>query len=197
MPIPLGVLAVAGAGAAPGVPGVYQFLETVLVGSTPQSTITFSNLNSTYGSTYQHLQIRATLRTDRANNGDALRLRFNSDTGANYAYHTLRGEGSGSPFAEAAANQTVLEIAYSEAANNTANSFAAAIIDILDPFETTKNTTARGLSGFTSSIGRIPMYGGFWNNTAALTSIECRVAFGTNWVQGTRISLYGLRIANV
>jgi hypothetical protein len=171
-------------------PNHFYHLETVRLGGNAAS-VEFTNL-ARYND-FQHFQIRATLRTNRANNGDALRLRFNNDSGTNYSVHVLRGEGSNTLFSEGGGSINYLEIAYSEAANNTASSFAGAVIDILDPFETTKNTTARGLSGYTSSVGRLTYYSGAWYNAAALTTILCYPAHGSAWVQGTRISLYGLK----
>ena len=73
MPIPLGVLAVAGAGAAPSGPGAYELIETTLL-SSAQKQITFSNLN-TYSTTYEHLQIRASIRSNRtASNDDFIKI---------------------------------------------------------------------------------------------------------------------------
>jgi len=86
MPIPLGVLAVAGAGGGGGAAGAYEWIETVSVG-TAVSSVSFSNLNSTYGTTYQHLQLRAAYRTSSVVGFTDMRLRFNSDTGSNYSFH--------------------------------------------------------------------------------------------------------------
>jgi hypothetical protein len=190
MPIPLGVLAVAGAGAG-GAAGAYELLETVLVGSGGQATITFSNLNSSYGSTYQHLQIRAAARTARAANGDTGNLYLNGVTTSSYARHYLQGNGS-AVSSDAVTSQSDMNNLYAlPGANATANAFAAIVIDILDPFEGTKNTTVRALSGLASNENLIRLGSGFFNSTAAVTSITLD-AIG-DFAQYSRFSLYGMR----
>ena len=197
MPIPLGVLAVAGAGAGP-VPGgpAYELLETeILTGS--QSSITFDNLNSTYGSTYQHLQLRMLLRSNRANVYDLGRLRFNTDDGSNYATHYMIGTGS-TVISDAETSQTSIKLYRAIVGGNaSANVFGTGIFDILDAFETTKYTTVRGLEGhlIPSNDQRLQLTSGLWMNTAALTDITIDSSFGANLVSGTRVSLYGLRSA--
>ncbi len=198
MPIPLGVLAVAGAGAAPSGPGVYEWLETTVLGSN-QASVVFSNLNSTYGSTYQHLQIRATQRGSAADTGGQGLLRLNGDTNTNsYAMHQLFGTGS-SVSSEAVVSGVLGGIAPAgrfPAANATANTFGATIIDVLDAFETTKNKTIRMLGGQASSENRIFLASGLWLSTAAVTSLTLLIQDGSNYVTGSRFSLYGMRSVN-
>jgi hypothetical protein len=183
-------------GAALAAPvGAYELLETqILTGN--QATITFSNLNSSYGSTYQHLQIRATQRSSVADNGAQAVLSFNSDTNVNsYAMHQLFGNGS-SVQTEAVTSGFlggIAPVGRIPGANATANSFGGVIIDILDPFETTKNTILRALSGSPSTEARINFVSGVWLNTAAVTTITLQPQGGGNFVQYSRFSLYGLR----
>jgi hypothetical protein len=194
MPIPLGVLAVAGAGAGPVVAGnAYEHLETQILTGT-QATVSFSNLNSTYGSTYQHLQIRMLLRTNRASQPqDTGIFTFNSNT-SGYANHFLYGY-NGSVTSAASVSQARIEFAISIAGStNTANLFSGHIMDILDPFETTKNTTVRtlgGAAGAGATLAITELQSGFWNNTAAITSITFD-AIG-DFIAGSRFSLYGMR----
>ena len=190
MLIPLGILdyPVSAAGVA-----AYDLLETeILTGS--QATVTFSSLNSTYGADYQHLQVRIVARTDRANTGDVLLTRFNGDSGSNYSYHTVYGNGS-TVTSTGAGSDSVLEIFRISGATNTANSFGAVVLDILDPFETTKNTTIRALSGLTGSLNEVHLRSGAWYNTDALTSINFD-QFGSNFVTTSRFSIYGLKKAS-
>jgi hypothetical protein len=189
MPIPLGVLAVAGAGAAPVPAGnAYEWLETVSVGSGGQASVSFSNLNSTYGSTYQHLQVRITFKGETANT-ESLRMRLNSDTGSNYNIHAVLGDGSAvSSFG--LANQVWMTIGDSK---NTANAFTGAIVDVLDAFETTKFKTIRVLSGTSEAVTRVDLASGAWRNTNAITDMSFFMNSGTDIAQFSRISLYGMR----
>ena len=187
MPIPLGILAVAGAGAAGGASD-YVRLETTLI-STNTASVTFSNLNNY--ATYKHLQIRAVLRGDFADVAGSAFVTLNSDTGNNYARHLLNGNGS----SVSSSGQISTASMYNFnllGANAGTNSFSPTILDILDFSSANKNTTLRSITGFVDSQFGVSIRSGFWNNTAAVTSINIAPA-GGNFVAGSRISLYGIR----
>lgn len=182
MPIPLGVLAVAGAGAGPVVAGnAYEWLETQVLTS-DQASVTFSNLNSTYGSTYQHLQIRMAVFSDTW-----ITMRMNGVTTGQYARHELRGNGS-TVISTGASNQNTMLIGLGSSATVP----VATITDILDAFETTKNKTIRSLSGVATTTSYIQLTSGVWLDTAAITSVEIK-HFDSTFKTGSRFSLYGMR----
>ena len=188
MLIPLGILdyPVSAAGASS-----YDLLETeILTGS--QATVTFSSLNSTYGADYQHLQIRYVARTATGTgNAGNYYMRFNGDSASNYAWHRMYGDGS-SVTSAAGSSQTQIVPAFLDRASDS-NIYSMAVIDILDPFETSKYTTTRCLWGGTnSSFPGIGLNSGLWQNTAALTSISFGVP-GYDLAIGSRFSLYGLK----
>ena len=188
----LGVLAAQAEAAAPAAAGSYDLLATeILTGS--QASVTFSSLNSTYGSTYQHLQIRATFRSNRSASTGGAGIRFNSDSGTNYTRHWLEGDGS-TVESSAVTSTDLTDLGAYTATTATANAFAASVVDILDPFETTKYTTIRRLNGYAANVYNIALGSGLWMNTAALTDIEIFDRFST-FVTGSRFSLYGLKKA--
>jgi hypothetical protein len=188
MPIPLGVLAVAGAGAAGG-GGSFDLLETTLI-STNTASITFSSLGSY--SNYKHLQIRATTRSAT---GDSTGITFNSDTGNNYARHALYGDGDGvyNSTQTSAANIRLLQ--QPVISTGVANAFGGMVLDILDFSNSSKNTTIRAFYGKNdgSFDDYIMLTSGFWNNTAAVTSITLTSITSGNYVAGSRFSLYGIK----
>ena len=141
MPIPLGVLAVAGAGAGPVAAGnAYEWLETTVLGSAT-SSVTFSNLNSTYGSTYKHLQLRVA-----AFSSSWIAIRMNGvTTDGAYTYHELRGNGSSVTSSANAGGQTFLLAGLGQSSTGP----TALVTDFLDAFSTNKNKTIRSLSGTT------------------------------------------------
>jgi hypothetical protein len=188
MLIPLGFLA----GSGGGVASDYELIESVILGSS-QSSVTFSSLD-TYSSTYKHLQIRWTARSDRSGqDNDVLGIRFNGDSGSNYAFHRLGGDGS-SVFSESGTSQTLPAFGYTVAAGTTtSNSFGAGVIDILDPYSTTKNKTVRVLSGLTGGRSWVFLASGLWMNTASATSITVDQLYGPNFIAGSRFSLYGIK----
>jgi hypothetical protein len=119
-------------------------------------------------------------------------LRFNADTGSNYATHRLIGNGS-AVSSSAATSQTFSQGGANVSNSGATNSFAASVLDILDPFETTKNTTIRSLGGTPDSASiQISFYSGVYLNTAAVTSIVLFPNIG-NYVSGSRFSLYGIK----
>ena len=188
MPIPLGILAVAGAGAA-GVVNDYFWLETTVLSSNAAS-VTFSNLGNY--SQYKHLQIRWTTRDSWSDNFASTNIRFNGDSGANYASHRLWGNGS-SALSAADTSITEMRINLTAAALSDANTFSAGVTDILDFSSTSKNKTIRTLHGVVSpgEVTAITLQSGFRNNTAAITSISFSAV--SNFVSGSRFSLYGIR----
>ncbi len=190
MPIPLGVLAVAGAGAA-GAGAAYEWLESQILTGT-QASVTFSNLNTNYG-IYETLQLRYLFRDGRSNAFGAAFITLNGDSAANYRDHNLRGDGS-----------TVFSDSYSrsgipiEGTGNTAtaSAFAGGIMDFVDAFNTNKNTVIRNLHGRTiGGDNFVALSSCLWNNTAALTSMTITPSGGNSFLTGSRFSLYGLRSA--
>ena len=178
------------AGNSPYIPfsSDYDLLETeILTGS--QSSVVFNNLNSTYGADYQHLQARCVFSGGGV--VSSLRIELNGDAGLNYSLHVLYGNGS-SVLAASSAPSDIWALGNSV---TTSNAFAASIVDILDPFETTHYTTARILHGRTGSSNSIELLSGNWRNTAAVDTINFRVDGGQTLVAGTRLSLYGLKAA--
>lgn len=194
MLIPIGIISAAGASA-----GSFDLLETTLLTGS-QASVTFSNLNSSYGSTYQHLQIRATARTDRSGaDSDPVILQFNGDTASNYSRHALGGYnfgGSSAVYSNSAASQTSLFLAEAmPVSSSTASAFGAFVTDILDPFETTKNTTVRTLNAMSAAWSSVELRSGAWFNTNAITSIVMKPLVGGNFVANSRFSLYGWKVA--
>lgn len=188
MPIPLGILAAAGAGAAGG-GGAFDLLETTVLGSSA-SSVTFSSLSSY--SAYKHLQIRYSARSDRPAGFDSLVVTLNGDTGANYSYHFLEGNAS-SVVSGASTGNNFMILGYAGGNNTTANVYGAGTLDIFDFNNSSKKPTLRSLTGIAASITRIAFFSGLRNATAAaVTSINLS-HFGSNFVSGSRFSLYGIK----
>jgi hypothetical protein len=185
MLIPFGVLSAARAG---GVAGDYELISTTVLTGT-EATVTFSNLGD-YSSTYKHLQIRIVARTDRSGeSNDFALLRINGDTGSNYRSHFLYGNGS-SVFAGDSASTGILAFRLA-AATSTANTFGAIVLDILDPYSTTKNKTVRYLGGSTS-LAEIHIGSGARFNTETTNTISLTGGVGS-FISGSRFSLYGIK----
>ena len=170
--------------------GAYDSIATTTVGAGGAASITFSSIPSTY----THLQIRGIYRSNYAGTTDNLLMRFNGDTGANYAEHILRGDGSSAGvFADA--NMSYI-IATVDQAGNTAGSnvFGVDVIDILDYANTSKYKVMRNLSGRDNNgDGGVSLSSGLWQNTSAISTIVLYPRYGTAMQQYSQFALYGIR----
>jgi hypothetical protein len=166
----------------------YFQIATTTVGSGGTATITFSSIPATY----THLQIRGICKTDRADDNDLVKMRFNSDTGSNYSQHYLLGSGSAASTGGSASASSIMTI--SGAGNNVANAFGVGVIDILDYKDTNKYKSVRTLGGYeTNSTGFVSLYTGAWFSTSAITSIQLSPNIGSNFNQYSQFALYGIK----
>jgi hypothetical protein len=178
------IAAIHGTG-TPAVTNSYESIATVLVGSGGSSSISFSSIPSTF----KHLQIRQFNLNDTA--GQTLFIRFNSDTGSNYARHQVGGTG-GVTYASGEASQTAGFIGFGSG-TTTSGYGAATITDVLDYTNTNKYTTVRALSGNDyNGAGQIVLRSSLWMNTAAVTGITIYPDSG-NFTQHSSFALYGIR----
>lgn len=181
MPFGLGFFATAGAG---GAAGSFDLLETqVLTGN--QTSVEFTNLNTAYGSTYQHLQLRL---VSLSNADTWYRLQLN---GATSGYRSQRIIGEVSTFSSANYTSTSDGMQLF-GLTGTSTIPGRAIMDFLDPFETSKTKVVRTLTGGPNTVGFIS---GLWNSTSAITSIKINQTDGWAFTQYSRFSLYGLKAA--
>jgi hypothetical protein len=182
----------AGTGTIQLVPAQQAFvlLESVVLTSS-QASVEFTNLVSKYADNYQHLQIRASFAGNNTNNSPA--IFFNGITTGSYAWHFLNGDGS-TVASGASASDANIFIGQGGTSSNT-DIFGAHVIDILDPFETTKNTTTRTLSGLMAPgyLNAIYLNSGVFLNTAAVNSITFTDRLGRAYTAKSRFSLYGIR----
>lgn len=164
--------------------------------STTAASIDFTNIPQGY----KHLQIRYLGQTNRGTYGiDNSKIQFNGDTGSNYSWHILSGDGAGA-FSGAGTSQTFIKSGDRDLGTTTvANTFGVGIIDILDyanvyKYKTTRSLSGEDLNGTVAGYGGgVSLSSGLWMNTAAITSIKFTVANGTNFTTYSRFSLYGVK----
>ena len=172
--------------------GAYDALATVTVPSGGLASVTFAGIPNTY----KHLQIRGIGRTNNSGGDptqDYLRLRFNNDSGSNYSYHALFGDGS-SATAGNATSQTTAYIQRVSGNSSTSGIFGAFVLDILDYQNTNKNKTTRILGGVDNNgSGRIYLTSNLWMNTSAVTQLDISVGDGSLISQHSQFTLYGVK----
>lgn len=164
----------------------YESIATYTVGSGGSSTITFSSIPSDY----THLQIRSIHAINSG--GQSVNIRFNSDTGNNYAYHQLYGDGT-SAYGDAGTTRSSGLISYSNQASG--DSFSAFVVDILDYRSTSKYKTVRSLTGTESNntyTGYMKFMSSLWQSTSAITSISLFYD-SQNFRQYSSFALYGIK----
>jgi hypothetical protein len=170
--------------------GDFESIATVTVGSGGAANIEFTSIPSTY----QHLQVRLISRANFSFAGGlSLYIRLNSDSGSNYRWHRLHGDGASVVAAAAAAADDRMEFWKSVADTSTASSvFGAQIVDILDYGSTSKATTARAFNGYDANgIGTVSIQSGLWTSTNAVSTIT--LTSDGNWLQHTTAALYGVK----
>jgi hypothetical protein len=172
------------------VAGDYQSISTVTVGAGGAASITFSSIPATY----QHLQIRLLARSLDSAGTVNLTTQLNGDTGSNYSWHRVFGNGT-STGAGGSATQTNAIIGQISGATAASSIFGVASIDLLDYKETTKYKTIRSLVGFDDNNGGagavVQLFSGLWQSSSATTSIA--LSSGTGFAQYTHAALYGIK----
>ena len=154
----------------------YSLIESQTLGSAT-ATVTFSSIPGTF--TDLILIIRATTLSANYN------MRFNGDTGTNYSYTSLWGNGS-SAASYRSSNNTVIGLTY------TSSGAPMSRIQIQDYSNATtyKTVLTRQDDSVNATGGNV----GLWRNTAAITSISI-VSPGTI-PSGTTLRLYGIQAGN-
>jgi hypothetical protein len=164
--------------------GDFESISTVTVTSGAPTTVTFSSIPSTY----KHLQIRSIAAKGGTN--DWFYMTINGDTGTNYSWHLLYGQGTSAGSNNAAGQPAVLtSLGY-----NSTTTFGASIIDILDYTNTGKYKTIKSFVGIDNNgSGEVYLNSGNWRSTSAISSITFTASSGTGFSNGTQYALYGLK----
>jgi len=162
-------------------------------GTGSSGTITFSSIPGTY----KHLQIRYIARATGAGAGSAaLTIRLNSDSGSNYAYHQLIGDGS-AVTANGTASATGYQISRAVVSGGAlATAYSAAIIDIHDYSSSTKNKTMRSFTGAdtnsASGFWGVNLSSGLWMSTSSVNAVTLSIG-ANSFTTDTVFSLYGIK----
>ena len=165
--------------------GNFESISTITVGSGGVADVEFTSIPSTY----QHLQIRASYRCSNTTNPYFRVGGASIDTGGNYSWHHLYGDGS-SALNNGNSSQTFTYFGYSQ----NATYLNLAIIDILDYRSTNKNKTSRILAGQDNNGGgEVALWSGGWfNSGTAIQRIKLYAVTG-NFSEHSHFALYGIK----
>jgi hypothetical protein len=167
----------------------YEPIATTTL-SSDQNDITFSSITGTYTDLVIIVQAQSNA-TGTSSNG--MRCRINTDSGNNYSYNSLYGDGAaGASGKEYAVNYFIPD----DIPQTSATTRNLSIISIMDYANTTtfKTIVARGNwnEGTSCSVA-------LWRSTAAITSVSISRNFFTDSTSkvksGSIVSLYGIKAA--
>jgi hypothetical protein len=183
------IAGIMGTGAPPAAASSFESIATVTAAG---STVSFTSIPGTYKS----LQIRGIAKgSSTSASADFLIINYNSDSGANYTFHTIYRSGATAAALGITAN-TYQQTSTGAVTSNAsyANMYGVSIIDIIDYASTTKYKTTRIFEGAdvnNSSYDQLALTSGLWLNTAAITSIAIQTGRAANFT-GT-FALYGIK----
>jgi hypothetical protein len=144
------------------------------------SSITFSTISGSY------TDLVIIVNGGTAGSDNSMLVRFNSDTGGNYSYTAIDGNGSSATsFRES--NTSEPQAGSLSTGNNTS------LINIMNYSNTTtyKTYVARG----NAPAHRVRAFVGLWRNTAAITSVTIFNNAASNFTNVTTFTLYGIKAA--
>ena len=159
----------------------YDLIASNVLGSAA-SSVTFSSIPATYRDLV--LVVRAT----PVNNDVGLRMRLNSDTGSNYPYVSMWGDGS----AASSTSGTPTSITFGVGLASPNTSATMAIAQIMDYSATDKHKTILGRTNIpTGTFPGVTADAYRWASASAANAIE--VYFGSgNIASGSSFYLYGI-----
>jgi hypothetical protein len=155
----------------------YEPIATTTLGSAA-SSVTFSSITGTY----TDLVLVANYQISTSN--QFLTMQFNSDTGSNYSYTNLYGEGTAAA-SDRTSNATAGRLSFygSDQSN--------AIASIMNYSNTSTNKTVVSRDNTnTYVVTRVNL----WRNTSAVTSLVIGTSSG-NITSGSTFTLYGIKAA--
>jgi len=159
----------------------YEKIATTTVSGTP-SDVTFSTITGSYTDLVLICQVKGSTTATPY-------LQFNSDTGSNYSWTNVAGDGSTASSARGS-NQAQSRLANQVFVDTTLN------MNIIVNFNNYSNTTT--FKTFLSRANKTGVDGGaealvsLWRSTAAISTIKIYPSGGT-WSSGSTFTLYGIK----
>jgi hypothetical protein len=160
-----------------------EYLITTTVLTQNETSVTFDV--SSFAGVYKHLQIVYAARATPTQTGFFIRL--NGDGSSSYRTHYLLGNGSSVSSASFDLG-TRGQIGLLAGSGAATNEYRSGVIDLVDPYSASKNTTVRG---FSSSQSAVILMSVLWLNTTPVSSIQLTPDNG-DFVTGSRLSIYGV-----
>jgi hypothetical protein len=163
-------------------------IASVSVGSGGAATIAFTSIPSTY----TDLLIYVSPRSARSAVEDELWIRFNADTGNNYSYRAINGDGS-TASSQSGSSVAAVYRGWMPGNTTTANTFGNHYIYVPNYAGSSyKSVSADDVSENNATSARATLRAGLWNNTAAITTVTLLPEVST-FMQYSTATLYGIK----
>ena len=168
----------------------YTLIESQVLGSSATS-VEFLAIPDIY----TDLVLKASVRNDDTG-ASYFRVYFNNETtGTNYSQTYLYGNGATAGSSKQLNNNYGITVVRSDSSSDTSNTFAS--VEIYIPSYTasqSKSSSTESAMETNSATAYMNAIAGLWNNTDAITSIQCSMAFagGPSFVTGSSFYLYGI-----
>jgi len=152
---------------------------------------------SSIPSSYDHLYLEFSARSDRGSSSrDEMTVRLNGDTGSNYSVTQMFAVSAGS-IGSQRQSTTAIEKIYLPASSSTADTFGAGTLWIPNYANTANfkqvliQAACEGATNTNYEWG-LAVCAGLWTSTAAVNQITLGILTGTNFVQYSTFTLYGV-----
>lgn len=165
----------------------YTPIATTTLGSAT-NTVSFDSISGSY----TDLIIIASIRMDNVGSGNQNTLiRFNDDSGANYNYMYILGDGS-TVSSSRGPNATSLLV--SSVGNDSANRYSTEIWQ----FNNYSNTTTHKSAIMRHSVpfgNQVQAWAGLWRSTSAITKVSIIASSSAEFAADSTFTLYGIAAA--
>jgi hypothetical protein len=164
-------------------------IATVTVGSGGAASMDFTSIPSTY----TDLVIYHSCRVNDASVAADMNIQFNSDTGANYSFRRLTGDGSNPASGSGSSNALFYLAGLGNGTTATANSFSNTMVYIPNyTASTQKSGSYDGVAENNATAGFDHLGAVIYTGTSAITSIKLRAYSGNTILQYSTATLYGI-----
>ena len=164
-------------------PTTYEPIATVVVGSATAS-ITFSSISSAY------TDLRVVFFNTSTSGNQNASLTLNSDTGTNYAWTRIKGDGSSS-----SSTRTTTADRIDMTADGTSSTIPQLfIMNIFSYAGSTNKSILIESAEDKNGSGTVSRQVALWRSTSAVTSLTLTCNTST-WKAGTRATVFGIKAA--
>ena len=159
-------------------------IEHIEVGSGGATEVEFTSIPQTYTDLY----LLCSARTDSGYLDDGITVKPNSAT-TNYSARILLGSGT----AAASSTRTNFDLSLAPGASATSNTFSSTAIYFPNyASSNNKSMSSDSVIENNATATQMRIYAALWSDTAAITSLLLESLLGTNILQYSTFTLYGI-----